>query len=132
MSRGIDVVNAIYAAFLRGDVAAVLGAMDSAINWREADGFLYADGNPYIGPQAVAQGVFQRLIGDVDNFSLVVDNVVDSGDTVVTEGRYRGTMKKTGAAIDAQFAHVWQVRDGKVVRFQQYTDTRQWAQAAGA
>jgi ketosteroid isomerase-like protein len=40
-------------------------------------------------------------------------------------------MKKTGTPIDAQFAHVWHVRDGKVMRFQQYTDTRQWAQAAG-
>jgi ketosteroid isomerase-like protein len=32
--------------------------------------------------------------------------------------------------VPAVLAHVWQVRDGKVVRFQ-YTDTRQWAAAAG-
>ena len=131
MSNSIDVVKGIYEAFGRGDVGAVLGAFDAAIDWREADGFLYADGNPYIGPQAIAEGVFQRIITDAEGFNLTVENVIDGGDTIVAQGRYRGTMKKTGTPVDAQFAHVWNVRDGKVVRFQQYTDTRQWAQAAG-
>jgi uncharacterized protein len=49
----------------------------------------------------------------------------------VVEGRYRGTVKATGMPVDAQFAHVWHLRDGKVVRFQQYTDTGQWSEAAG-
>lgn len=131
MSRSVDIVKGIYDAFGRGDVAAVLDAFDAHINWREADGFIYADGNPYIGPQRVAEGVFQRIVGDADGFTLQLDNVIDGGDTVVTEGRYRATMKQTGTPVDAQFAHVWQLRDDKVVRFQQYTDTRQWATAAG-
>ena len=131
MSKGVDVVKGIYEAFGKGDVVAVLGAFDASIDWREADNFLYADGNPYIGPQAVAQGVFQRVVTDVDGFNLAIENIIDGGDTVVAQGRYRGTMKKTGTPVDAQFAHVWHVRDGKVVRFQQYTDTKQWARAAG-
>ena len=131
MSKGVYIVKGLYAAFGRGDVAAVIGAFDAGISWREADGFLYADGNPYVGPQSVAQGVFQRIGGDMDGLTLSLDNIIDGGDTVVTEGRYRATMKKTGSPVDAQFAHVWQLRDGKVVRFQQYTDTRQWATAAG-
>jgi uncharacterized protein len=56
----------------------------------------------------------------------------DGGDTVVVEGRYRGKMKTTGTPVDAQFAHVWHLRDGRVVGFQEYTDTKQWAAAAGA
>jgi ketosteroid isomerase-like protein len=130
VSRSAEIVKGIYEAFGRGDVAAVLGTFDPAIDWREADSFLYADGNPYLGPQKVA-GVFQRLVGDMDGFTLQLNNIIDGGDTVVTEGRYRATMRKTGTPVDAQFAHVWQLRDGKVVRFQQYTDTKQWAAAAG-
>ena len=42
-------------------------------------------------------------------------------------GRYGGTMKVGGAALDAPFCHVYRFRDGKVVTFQQYTDTAQWA-----
>ncbi len=29
----------------------------------------------------------------------------------------------------SQYAHVFEFRDGKVIRFQQYTDTRHWADA---
>jgi hypothetical protein len=131
MGKNGELVKALYDAFGRGDVPAVLGAFDPHIQWREAESFKYADGNPYDGPQAVAAGVFQRLASDVENFTVLPGQFVDGGDTVVVEGRYRGKFKATGASVDAQFAHVWQLRDGKVVRFQQYTDTKQWADAAG-
>lgn len=131
MASNGEVVKALYEAFGKGDVAAVLGAFDPQIRWMEAENFLYAGGNPYIGPAAVASGVFQPIVTDVEGFTLKVGNVIDGGDTVVVEGRYQGTMKATGTPVDAQFAHVWQLAGGKIVRFQQYTDTKQWASAAG-
>ena len=126
-----EVVKGLYDAFARGDVAAVLGAFDGQIHWMEAEGFLYADRNPYTGPQAVAEGVFQRLVTDVDGFAVAPEHFIEGADAVVVEGRYRGTMKATGVPVDAQFAHIWRLRNGKVVRFQQYTDTGQWLEAAG-
>jgi ketosteroid isomerase-like protein len=131
MGMSGDIVKGIYDAFARGDVPAVLGAFDPKIEWKEAEGFLYADRNPYLGPQAVAEGVFQRLVSDVERFTVVPEKLIDAGDTVVAEGRYKGTMKATGTPIDAQFAHVWRLREGRIIRFQQYTDTGQWARAAG-
>ena len=132
MGASGDMVKGLYEAFGKGDVPAVLGAFDAKIQWNEADGFLYADGNPYVGPQAVAEGVFQRLGVDIDQFMVIPQSYVDGGDAVVVEGRYKGTMKATGKAVDAQFAHVWRLRDGKVISFQQYTDTGQWQKAAGS
>jgi ketosteroid isomerase-like protein len=131
MANSGDLVKGIYDAFARGDVAAVLAGFHQRIQWREADNFLYTD-NPYVGPDAVAEGVFKRIASDVENFAVHPERFIDGGDTVVVEGRYRGKMRATGKTVDAQFAHVWQLQDGKVVRFQQYTDTRQWAQAAGS
>ena len=32
---------------------------------------------------------------------------------------------------DAQFAHIWKLRSGKVIEFQQYTDTQQWTRVKG-
>jgi ketosteroid isomerase-like protein len=130
MGKNGDIVKAVYDAFGKGDVPAVLGAFDPQIQWREAEHFLYADGNPYVGPQAVLEGVFQPILADVENFAVLPERFVEGGDAVVAEGRYRGTMKKTGTALDAQFAHIWHLRDDKVVRFQQYTDTKQWSEAA--
>jgi ketosteroid isomerase-like protein len=60
---------------------------------------------------------------------VTLGDVLDAGDRVVALGRYSGKFKKTGRAIDAQFAHVWTVRNGKVTAFQQYTDTAQVAAA---
>jgi len=132
MGQNREIVKALYEAFGKGDVPAVLGAFDPQIEWKEAENFLYADGNPYLGRQAVAEGVSQRLVSDVEGFTVVPEHFVEGADAVVVEGRYRGAIKATGTAVDAQFAHVWQLRGGKVVRFQQYTDTRQWAVAAGS
>ena len=41
--------------------------------------------------------------------------------------RYGGTMKAGGARLDAQFCHVYHFHNGKLVSFQQYTDSAQWA-----
>lgn len=131
MSENGNIVRGIYGAFGRGDLPGVLGVFDPAIQWREAESVRYADGNPYQSPQAVAEGVFQRLVSEVDNFTVLPENFIEGADSVVVEGRYQGTFKATGRLLDAQFAHVWRLRDGKVVRFQQYTDTRKWGEAAG-
>lgn len=127
-----QIVKGIYEAFGQGDVPAVLGGFDPAIEWLEAEHFLYADRNPYVGPGAVAEGVFMRIVGDVDGFTVVPQRFIDGSDTIAVEGRYRGTMKATGVPVDAQFMHVWELRGGKVVRFRQYTDTKQWADAFAA
>lgn len=131
MSANLDIVKGIYASFAKGDVGAVLGAFAPDIAWREADGFLLADGNPYIGPAAVATGVFQRCVTLVNGFAAVPANFIDGGETIVVEGRYTGAWAADGKPLNAQFAHLWTLRNGKVVRFQQYTDTRQWATLAG-
>ncbi|MFO7693133.1 MAG: nuclear transport factor 2 family protein [Vicinamibacterales bacterium] len=132
MTTNGERVHALYEAFGRGDVPAVVGAFDPQIRWQEAESFRYADRNPYVGPQAVAEGVFLRISSDVLDFAVVPERIADAGETVLAEGRYRGTVKATGRTVNVQFAHVWRFRDGRVIGFQQYTDTKQWADAFGA
>lgn len=124
-------VRAIYDSFARGDVPAVLGSLDPGIVWYEAESIAYADQNPYRGPQSVLEGVFMRLGRDWNDFRLSIGQVIDGGDVVVALGRYSATNKTTGKPLDAQFAHVWTFRDGKIVGFQQYADTAQFARVAG-
>lgn len=121
-----ETVRAIYKAFATGDIPFVLGVFDPQIVWNEAEHFIYADGNPYVGPQAILNGVFAHLGADWDNFSATSEELVGAGETVVSFGRYRATFKKNGAAVNAQFVHVFKFKDGKLVRFQQYTDTAQF------
>jgi len=119
----VAVVRGLYDAFARGDIPAVLGAMSPDIVWNEAENFIYADGNPYRGPEAVLTGVFARLGGEWDGFAAKPEEYLDAGDTVVALGRYAGTYKATGRALDAWMAHVWRLEDGRAVEFRQLVDT---------
>ncbi len=118
-------IESLYTSLARGDAPAAFARMDAEIVWYEAENFPYSDRNPYLGPAAVAEGVFHRLATDWDSFQAIPDEFLDAGDTIVVTGRYRATYKATGIALDAQFAHIWRLRDGKVTAFQQYTDTAQ-------
>jgi ketosteroid isomerase-like protein len=125
----VDLIQSLYAAFARGDGPAVLASMDPAIVWNEAENFLYADRNPYVGHAAVAEGIFFRLATEWDHFQALPSEFLDAGDTVVVLGYYKATYKATGAPLNAQFAHIWRLRDAKITAFQQYTDTAQAARA---
>ena len=129
--ENVNVVRGMYEAFGRGDIPSVLAALDPQVEWREAENFIYADGNPYVGPQAVLEGVFARLGGEWEGFEVAPEEILDAGETVVGRGYYSGAFKQNGERVRAQFAHVFTIRGGKVVRFQQYTDTAQFQRAVG-
>ena len=125
----VEIIRRMYDSFERGDVPAMLGQMDQHIEWKEADNFIYADGNPYVGPQAVLEGVLMRFGSEWESFAVIPEEWLDAGNHVVVLGTYTGTHKETSREVRAQFAHVWGVKGDRVVRFQQYTDTKQFADA---
>ncbi|MDR6866214.1 ketosteroid isomerase-like protein [Microbacterium resistens] len=116
-----DIIRAHYAASERGDLAGMLAPLDEGIRWTEAAGFPYA--GTYIGPAAVAENVFSRIQADWDDYMVAIDEVFDAGEAVIAIGTYSGTYKATGRFFVARVAHVWRLRDGKAVAFEQFTDT---------
>ncbi len=124
--KNIDIVQTIYADFAKGDVPAVLQKFDPKIEWREAENFPYTDGDPFIGPQAVLEGVFARLGAEWEYWNLTEQKYYEakSGEIIVT-GRYKAKNKTTGKIINTQFVHMWSLEDGLVTKFQQFADTYQ-------
>lgn len=123
MTASIDIVKSLYTAFAAGNIPAFLGRLDPKVVWNEAESFAYADRNPYVGPEAIVTGVFQRIMTDFDGFQVVVGEIVGGPEVVTMFGRYAGKSHATGRALDVQCAHTWWIRDGKIVRFQQMVDT---------
>ena len=124
--NNLTVIQGLYDNFAKGDVPAVLGGLDANVVWNEAEGNEYADGNPYIGPDAVLKGVFERVVGDHEYFHLVDIQLHEmSNNKVLATLRYQAKRKDNGAILDAQAAHYWTLKDGKVTAFQQYVDTKQ-------
>jgi ketosteroid isomerase-like protein len=114
-------LQALYAAFAKGDIPTVLGLLSPDIRWTEAEGFPY--GGTYVGRDAVLQDVFMRLGGEWDGYCAVPSELIDGGDTVVALGTYSGRYKATGRSFVAPFAHVWRFKNGVITQFEQHTDT---------
>lgn len=126
-------VKDLYAAIGRGDLEAILGALDAGVEWREAEGNPYEpSGNAWIGKDEVTQNLLAKLGTEWDGFTVTPKAFHDAGDTVAVEGRYTGIFKGTEKSIDGQFCHVWKLADGKVKSFQQYVDTAQLENVMGA
>ncbi len=126
-----EVVEAMYAAFAAGDIPAVTALLAEDIEWNEAEGNKLADRSPYIGPQAVVEGVFQRLAEDFAQFEVEINTIISDGELVVTEGRYHATARDSGITIHPRIASFWTVRNGKIAAFQQHVDTLILAKAVG-
>lgn len=126
----VAVIDGLYQAFAKGDIPAALEPMAPDIVWNEAEGFPYADNNPYIGPDAVLNGVFARIGAEWAYWNLKDIQLHEmSNNQVLATLRYDAKHKATGKTLDAQTAHLWTLEDGKIVAFQQYTDTNQAVEA---
>ncbi len=126
--ENVSIIDGLYKSFSAGDIPNVLSALDSNVVWNEAEGNAYADGNPYISPDAVLNGVFARVGADHEYFNLANIELHDmSNNQVLATLRYQGKLKKNGATFDAQVAHLYTLKDGKVIAFQQYVDTKKLA-----
>ena len=129
MGSNIETVNGVYAAFAKGDVPAVLGAMAERIDWQEPDSLPFENQTT---PQGVAENIFGPVVTQLEGFTVSPREIVDGGDIVCAIGTYSGKGVSTGVPLNAEFVHVWRFDSaGKVNGFRTYTDTHQWLEALG-
>lgn len=91
------------------------------IVWTEAKGFPY--GGTYVGWEAIAQNIFRRLGTEWTDYKFTSEGYVVEGDNVVAYGSYSGTNNQTRKSFVARVAHVWKLKDGKIIRFEQFVDS---------
>ncbi len=123
----LEIVQRMYAAFGNRDRDTILELFDAQIEWVQNEGF--PGGGRHVGAEAVLNDVFAKFRLEWDVWQAVVSEWIDSGNTIVAIGEYRGTYKATGRSMIAAFAGVYRVRDGRIVSFHQYTDTAMIAAA---
>ncbi len=92
------------------------------ISWTEAKGFPYA--GTYIGLDSVTKNVFSRLGSEWIDYKFTPEDYVTSDNKVVAFGTYTGTYKTTDKSFTARVAHVWKLKDGKIVTFEQFVDSQ--------
>jgi ketosteroid isomerase-like protein len=115
MSDNVQMVQSAYQAFGRGDIPGVMENFADDIEWHAPPPLPQAmDAR---GPEEVGQ-FFQKVGQNWSDFNVEVDAIVASDDRVCAVGRARGNAN--GTATGYGFVHSWQVRDGKLARFDEY------------
>jgi ketosteroid isomerase-like protein len=114
------VIKNIYAAFNRGDIESVLANVQPNAEW-----VFYGPASvPYFGNFTGRLTEFFQAIGQTTTGgNVAMDRYMESGENVITEGRYTAAVNATGARIDVAEVHIFTLRDGKVSSLRGYGDT---------
>lgn len=117
----IQIAKKGYADFQRGDIAAILEALDENIEWVTPDIGL-PTGGVWKGRDGVAR--FFQAVNDAWEFQAFEPrDYIAAGDRVAVCGSYTATGRATGRQVTCDWCMVWTIRNGKTVHFQEYTDT---------
>jgi ketosteroid isomerase-like protein len=124
----ISRIQSMYAAFGRGDVPALIAGLVPDVDWqtvgRQSD-------FPTLGARKGTTAVeeFFRLVAENEDFSdFTPREFYAAQDKVFVLGTYSLKLKKTGKSVSSEWVHVFTLKDGKVTRFREHTDTAQFAE----
>jgi ketosteroid isomerase-like protein len=125
--ENVEIIRGAYKDFNAGKIPEVLALLDPEVQWTEPGGGK-APAGTFRGPESVGADVFATVPANFDEFEAGAQDFRDDGDTVTVTGLFKGKAK-SGAALDARFTHVWEMRDGKAVTFNNDVDMKGWTQA---
>ena len=125
----IQTAQAGYAAFKRGDIPGVIALLEEQIEWVTPE----IAGIPGYGVHRGHAGVvdFFKAVNEHWDFEVFdPQEYIASGDVLAVTGYVRVKSRKTGMVAESDWVMVWQFRNGKCIRFQEYTDTAALSRAS--
>ena len=126
--RNIKIVQDLYAAFARRDIEAIFKVLSPKVEWGEpANPY-----NPAAGTRYGHEGFLQWIeIGGQSEEILTLEprQFLTGPDAVAVVGYTKCRAKSTGKIYETDFVHLINIKEGKVVRFQEFFDTYAAAEA---
>ena len=132
-----QLVMQAYEHYRNRNIAAILAMTDDGIEWVGYDSELIPFAGDYHGKDEVAY-FFRTLDQCQDVLRFEPRSFIAEGDKVAVTGVGQWHVKATGLDYESPWVHVFTLRDGKIVRFEQFNHTAaaeaayRPAQAAGA
>ena len=127
--ENLQVVKDGYAAYSRGDIPGLLALLAEDIEWQIPGPGLSLAGT-YRGRDGVAN-FFQKLTAEIEIQDFQPREFVADGDRVLVVGWERAKVK-ANRTVELDWIMSFTVRNGKVAKFREYTDTKAVADAYGA
>jgi ketosteroid isomerase-like protein len=123
--ENVEIVQAMYDAYLRGDGGAARDACHPEIEW---DGRHLPGGRVYHGHAGVRE-FFRIWQSSWDHFSVRPEKFFDAGDQVVVITRE--SARRSGLEITEQHGEIYTLANGKIVHWRGFADPTEALEAAG-
>jgi ketosteroid isomerase-like protein len=118
----VNVVRRGYEAFGRGDIEGLLGLLDEQVQWVTPGPTELATSGRRTGRQQV--GAFFGAVNDLFEIQrFEPSEFIAEGDKVVVLGSETARARSTGVTLDLDWVHVFTIRNGVIVAFQEHADT---------
>lgn len=119
METAGEIVTGVYKRFSEGDVDGFLALCADDIEWVVNGPATLEKCSAFKGRSGVQQ--FLDILGKSWEFSSFVPRqFITEGETVVVLGEETGSDKKSGIQFENRWVHVFDIRDGKIVRFREF------------
>ena len=122
-AQNTQIVKDAYEAFGRGDVESILEKLDEGVVWKGVYGA--RSHVPTSGERrgrAQVSEFFKQVAQNVNFSRFEPREFIATGDKVVALGHYTATTP-VGKNFDSDFAMVFTLSNGKVIEFQEFTDS---------
>lgn len=119
--ENLEVIRNVYVAFGRGDLEGILARLDPQVSWR-------TPGPPDLPTAGFRHGVaavrefFGVLLSTLDIQDFRPADFLAQDDKVVVLGTSREGPKGTGRLVDFRWVHVFRLRNGKILEFDEPAD----------
>jgi len=120
--QNVRLVQQAYESFGRGDIQGLLNSLSEQVEWRTPKPEGVPFGGEYRGRDAVGR-FFSELNQHEEVKRFEPREFIAQGDRVVAIGFYSSRAKATGRMAESEWVHLFTIRNGKVVKFQEFFDT---------
>ena len=124
MASNLETTRTAYELFKQGDISTILNDIADAtctlVSPGPQDRLPWA--GKFKGHQEIADW-FTRLAENLDFTEVVPREMIEQGETVVVIGTSSVRVKRTGNTVKEDWVHFFKYNQGRIVFWQEYTDT---------
>jgi ketosteroid isomerase-like protein len=122
--ENVEVVRRVWDAYSRRDFDQVRTLSDPAVV------MITLEEGPLYGIEAVRKN-HERWWETWENDETKVEEVIGAGDRVFVMARFRGRGRASGAEVEGRHVEVYTLRDGKIIRVEEFSERGAALEAAG-
>lgn len=120
-AENVALIQAVYGDFGSGNIPSMLAKLSPDVEFISPGSAL-----PWAGihrGHEAAGNFFGMLVGALDITTFEPRQFIAQDDTVAVVGHEVATGRKTGKSFEMNFIHLWTIKDGKVVQWEDFYDT---------